>query len=218
MSKGKIERAKLDAVITKVGWEGPGLMRFDQASFTQLKCPAGRIYISLKETITKAPDWAEFTVTPAADYCAVDVTPRGRVMQELDLSRPEADIVAGFEKLLLAAKTLPKSEKQKPVAPGKARPRATGKPAGGSSVPMGPASGIGQATNKTGAGLPNSGLTDEQRRERRALIAKVAKEKGMGVSPKVKADFPLPEDEDGVPVTPEQIASETGVEVAEAGA
>lgn len=148
----------------------------DQSGFIKVLLPGGRLYVANTKTVRRI-DLAEFEVG-LGTLTKTPKKPNGKVMQEAILGRGATKDLETFTAILTHLQSLPAIEKAKPApkvkAPKAAKDAAPAKPA-----PLSP----------------------EDMEARKALIAKVAKEKGVAVSSKSIA-FEAP------PSSPEELVSE----------
>lgn len=154
-----IDAAKFEGIIT-----AKGLTPVPQAGFVKVSGAKGRtLYVARTKRVGRV-DLSGFEAPAEMGTRNLGGESFGAVTQQLRFDLPEAEVLANFEKVLDHMLTLPAREVEKKSATPKASaPKAQG------------------WSSKVAAPAP------EDKAARLALIQKVAKEKGVKVSPKAMA-------------------------------
>jgi len=162
-AKSYVDAAKIEAVILKF----PSLQMTPQAGFLKVAAPETarhyRVYPA-RTTMVGRVDLSGFTMDHPGLLTLKDHERFGKVSQQVDFSRPEAEVLECLEAVLAHMASLPA-----PAKPEKAKKEAAPKAKGWSFRTA--------AADKTPEQLA------EEKAKRRALIERVAREKGVAVSP-----------------------------------
>lgn len=158
-----IPMARFEEIIVRL--EAAGLKVEDKAGWIKVEGPGGhRMYVAKQKEVRRV-DLSGFAKGWAVPGLGIlpPKEPNGRVYGRVDLEHPQA--LLHFEMLGMAMLTWPAPAPEERRGVGrKAAPKAAAEPKRAEALPLGQ-------------------LSDDEKAKRKALIARVAKEKGVTVSP-----------------------------------